>query len=226
MARALAARGFRIAAHYHSSARGAQDFASEANAEHEGSVALFQADLTDPEAAISLPSEVVTEMGRLDLLVNSAAVMKHASFEETTPAIWDQVIDLNLRGVFFVSQGATEHLRATRGKIINLIDTSAYDPWPGYLAHSIGKAGVEALTRALAVDLGPEVAVNAIAPGAVLVPEDFSDEQREELKRKAPLERLGSPQDVIQALEYLVNADFVTGATLVVDGGWSVRPRR
>jgi pteridine reductase len=154
------------------------------------------------------------------VLVNSAAVMHRLSFEDTTPAQWDSILDLNLRSLFFCAQGAAPALRAARGKIVNLADLAGLEPWSGFAAHSISKAGVVMLTRVLARSLGPEVTVNAIAPGAVLVPEDYSEEERNRLARSTPLRRLGSPSDVAAALLYLLEAgDFVTGHTLVVDGG-------
>jgi pteridine reductase len=104
--------------------------------------------------------------------------------------------------------------------VVNLADLAGLEPWPGFAAHSISKAGVVMLTRVLARSLAPEVTVNAIAPGAVLVPEDYSSEDRERLVRSTPLRRLGSPADVLAALLYLLEGgDYVTGETLVVDGG-------
>ena len=163
---------------------------------------------------------MLAQLGRLDVLINSAAVMRRLSFEETTPEQWDSILNLNLRSLFFCSQGAAPTLRAARGKIVNLADLAGLEPWPGFAAHSISKAGVVMLTKVLARSLAPEVTVNAIAPGAVLVPEDYSQEERERLTRSTPLRRLGSPTDVISAVLYLLEGgDFVTGEILVVDGG-------
>jgi pteridine reductase len=152
--------------------------------------------------------------------VNSAAVMHRLTFEETTPAQWDSILNLNLRSLFFCAQGAAPALRAARGKIVNLADLAGLQPWPGFAAHSISKAGVVMLTQVLARSLAPDIAVNAIAPGAVLVPEEYSEEERDRLARSTPLRRLGSPSDVVAGLLYLLEGgDFVTGHTLVVDGG-------
>jgi pteridine reductase len=167
---------------------------------------------------------VAAELGRLDVLVNSAAVMRRIPFEETTPAQYDELLDLNLRSVFFCSQGAAPALRAARGKVVNMADLSGVQPWPGFAAHSISKAGVVMLTRVLALALAPEVTVNAIAPGAVLVPEDYDAEERERLARSTPLGRLGDPADVTAALlSLLEGGDFVTGEVLTVDGGRHLR---
>ncbi|MDQ3223987.1 MAG: SDR family oxidoreductase [Gemmatimonadota bacterium] len=219
MARALADRGMALAIHHHASNAGANELKEEIVAAG-GRAVCFGADLTDAHAARALPARVVAEFGRLDVLVNSAAVMHRLSFEETTPEQWDAVLDLNLRAGFFCTQGAAPALRAARGKVVNLADLAGLEPWPGFAAHSISKAGVVMLTKVLARSLAPEVTVNAIAPGAVLVPDEYDAEERDRLARATPLQRLGSPSDVVSALLYLLEGgDFVTGEVLVVDGG-------
>jgi pteridine reductase len=166
----------------------------------------------------------VARFGRLDVLVNSAAIMQRLGFEETNPQQWDAIHSLNLRSVFFCTQGAARALRESRGKVVNMADLAGLEAWPGFAAHSISKAGVVMLTKVLALSLAPEVTVNAIAPGAVLVPEEYPPEERDRLARSTPLRRLGSPADVISALLYLLEGgDFVTGETLVVDGGRLIR---
>jgi pteridine reductase len=126
--------------------------------------------------------------------------------------------------VFFCTQGAAPALREAGGKVINLADLAGLEPWPGFAAHSVSKAGVVMLTKVLARSLAPRVTVNAIAPGAVLVPEDYDADERERLARATPLRRLGSPSDVVSALLYLLEGgDFVTGEVLVVDGGRHIR---
>lgn len=219
MAAGLADRGMTLAIHHHASATGAQELQREVLATG-GRAACFQADLTDAVAARALPGRVVKEFGRLDVLVNSAAVMHRLSFEATTPEQWDAVLDLNLRAAFFCTQGAASALKTARGKVVNLADLAGLEPWPGFAAHSVSKAGVVMLTKVLARSLAPDVTVNAIAPGAVLVPEEYDAEERDRLARATPLRRLGSPSDVVSALLYLLEGgDFVTGEVLVVDGG-------
>lgn len=223
MARALAGRGMSLAIHHHASSTGANELRKQI-IDAGGRAACFQADLTDAHAARALAQRVLGEFGRLDVLVNSAAVMHRLGFEETTPEQWDAIQNLNLRAMFFCTQGAAFPLRAAKGKVVNLADLAGLEPWPGFAAHSVSKAGVVMLTKVLARSLAPEVTVNAIAPGAVLVPEDYDDEERERLARATPLRRLGSPADVVSALLYLVEGgDFVTGETLVVDGGRHIR---
>jgi pteridine reductase len=223
LARALAARGMAVGLHYHASSAGAEELRDEIRREG-GRAACFAGDLRDPVVARGLAPQIVAEFGQLDVLVNSAAVMHRLRFDETTPEQWDDILNLNLRSVFFCTQGAAEALRRTKGKVVNLADLAGLQPWPGFAAHSVSKAGVIMLTRVLARALAPEVTVNAIAPGAVLVPEDYDAEERERLARAAPLGRLGQPDDVVAALLYLLEGgDFVTGEVLVVDGGRLLR---
>lgn len=223
LAGALAGRGMTVAIHHHASGEGAAELRDEILAAG-GHAACFAADLTDPRAARALPGRVVAQLGRLDLLVNSAAVMHRLPFEETTPEQYDATLDLNLRSVFFCTQGAAQALRAVHGKVINLADLSGLEPWPGFAAHSVSKAGVVMLTKVLARALAPDVTVNAIAPGAVLVPEEYDADERERLARTTPLRRLGSPTDAVAALLYLAEGgDYVTGQVLVVDGGRLLR---
>jgi pteridine reductase len=223
MARALAGRGMAVAIHHHASSTGAGALRDEIRAAG-GRAACFAADLTDAMAAAELPRRVVAELGGLDVLINSAAVMHRVEFEDTTPELYDATLNLNLRAVFFCTQGAAPALRAARGKVVNLADLGGLEPWPGFAAHSVSKAGVVMLTRVLARALAPEVTVNAIAPGAVLVPESYDAAERERLARTTPLGRLGSPDDVVAALLYLLEGgDYVTGEVLVVDGGRLLR---
>lgn len=222
-AAALAGRGMAMALHYNASKDGAESLRQEIEAAG-GRAACFQADLGDAGAARHLAEQVVSSLGQLDVLVNSAAVMHHVAFEDTTPELYDQVLNLNLRSVFFVSQGAAPFLRRSGGKIVNLADLGGLEPWPGYAAHSLSKAGVVMLTRVLARSLAPDVTVNAIAPGAVLVPDEYTEAERARLADSTPLRRLGQPEDAVQAMLYLLeHGDFVTGDVLVVDGGRLLR---
>lgn len=222
---ALAADGARVAIHYHASEPEARQLAEELQARGYAAPEIFQADLRNPVEAEQLPRHVVARLGRLDFLINSAAVMLRQPFGSVTAEMWDSVLDLNLRAYFLVSQAAAPALREARGKIVNISDVAAYEPWPSYLPHSISKAGVEMLTRGLARVLAPEVTVNAIAPGPVLPAEGTSEAERERLLRTIPLGRLGDPRDVADAVRFFLASDFVTGATLIVDGGQMVRAR-
>ena len=223
IAAALAGRGLRVALHHHASGSGAAELRDEVRASG-GDAECFAADLRDADAARALPGRVFERFGRLDVLVNSAAVMHRLRLEETTAQQWDDILNLNLRAVFFCTQGAASALREAKGSVINLADVGGLEPWPGFAAHSVSKAGVVMLTRVLALSLAPEIRVNAIAPGAVLVPDTYDQAARDALVRSTPLRRLGSPGDVTAAVLYLLeHGDYITGTVLTVDGGRAVR---
>lgn len=222
LALALARRGTHLAIHYNSSADGArktQTLARELGVKAE----IFQGDLEDAAAARKLPETVAQHFKQLDILVNSAGIMTSATVEETTPELWDNVMAVNLRSYFFTVQGALPWLRKAKGKVVNLADVGGLEPWPRYAAHCVSKAGVVMLTKTLALALAPDITVNAIAPGAVLPPDEWDAKAKDHLASTTPLKRLGSAEDVAQALIYLVEADYVTGDTLVVDGGRLIR---
>ena len=143
--------------------------------------------------------------------------------ETVTAESWDATLDLNLRAAFFVSQGALPHLRRAKGKIVNLADVAGFEPWPAYVPHCVSKAGVVMLTKALARALAPDVTVNAVAPGPVLLPEAWDPATRDHIRDTTPLGRLGKPEDVVAAVQFLLESDFVTGTVLVVDGGRLIR---
>ena len=220
---ALAQAGCDVAVHYHGSAEGAQETARAV--EQAGRRAkLLQADLSDAAAARKLPDQAAAAFKRLDVVVNSAAVMVREPVEEVTPESWDATLDLNLRAMFFVSQGAIAHLRRAKGKIVNIADLAGLEPWPAYVTHCVSKAGVIMLTKALARALAPDIAVNAIAPGAVLLPDEWDETSRQHIEATTPLARLGSPADVVAAVKFLLaGTDYVTGTILVVDGGRLIR---
>jgi pteridine reductase len=220
----LARRGATVAVHYNRSetdARSVVDSASGAG----GTAGTFGADLTQDAAAEALVKAVMQRFGRLDVLVNSAAVMMRTPFGDVSPSAWDDMFALNLKAPFLLAQAAAPHLRAAPGggAIINIADLAAFETWPGYIPHGMTKAGIVYMTRALARVLAPEVRVNAIAPGTVLLPDDFRDEDAAHLTQTTPLRREGSPEDVVQAMLYLIDAEYVTGETVIVDGGRHIR---
>lgn len=221
LAVALGAEGMRVAVHYHASDTGARETARLIERAG-GKASLVSADLT-ADAAARLIDEVVRLLGGLDVLVNSAAVMENTPLGSVTAAQWDVMMSLNLRAPFLLSQAAAPHLARARGAIVNIADLAAFETWPAYIPHGISKAGVVYMTRALARTLAPDVRVNAIAPGAVLLPDQWNEEDAAKLRESTPLRRLGSPDDVVGAMLYLLRADYVTGETMIVDGGRHVR---
>jgi pteridine reductase len=222
IALALGARGMRVAVHYAESAEGAEETAAEINRAG-GKAACFRSDLAQPDAPAALIDAVVARFGHLDVLVNSAAVMVRTPLGEVTPAEWDTMFALNLRAPFLAAQAAAPHLARRRGGIVNLADLAAFETWPGYIPHGITKAGVVQMTRALARVLAPDVRVNAVAPGTVLLPEGWSDDDARRLVETTPLGRLGSPEDVTRAILFLLESDYITGETIIVDGGRHIR---
>jgi pteridine reductase len=188
-----------------------------------GEAARFQANLSDGDGPEALVAAVVKHFGALDVLVNSAAVMERTPIGAVTVEAWDAMFALNLRAPFFAAQAAAPSLRARGGAIVNIADLAAFETWPGYVPHGITKAGVVQMTRALARTLAPDIRVNAVAPGAVLLPDGWTPEAGERLRTTTPLHRLGSPDDVADAVLYLLRADYVTGETIIVDGGRHVR---
>lgn len=219
----LAQSGCDVAVHYHGSAKGAEDTARAIKTTGRRAE-LLSADLRDAAAARQLPDQAARALKRLDVVVNSAAIMVEQPVEKVTPESWDATLDLNLRAMFFVSQGAIPHLRRAQGKIVNIADLAGLEPWPTYVPHCVSKAGVIMLTKALARALAPDIAVNAVAPGAVLLPEDWDDKSRVHIRETTPLERLGTPADVVAAVRFLLaDTDYATGTVLVVDGGRLIR---
>jgi len=222
LAEALGRNGARVVVHYNASAKGADETVRAIRAAG-GDADSVQSDLTSAEAPAALVDEVVARFGGVDVLVNSAAVMERTPFGSVTGAQWDAMFALNLRAPFLLAQAAAPALRERRGLIINMADLAAFETWPAYVPHGISKAGIVQMTRALARVLAPEVRVNAIAPGAVLLPDDWDDASGEHLEQTTPLRRIGSPDDVVGAMLYLIAADYVTGETIIVDGGRHVR---
>jgi pteridine reductase len=219
---ALGERGVAVVVHYHGSESGARETAA-AIERGGGRARIARADLRDAAAAPRLVGEAAAAFGGLDILVNSAAEMPRTPFGEVTPEVWDQTFALTLRAPFLLSQAAAPRLRERGGAIVNLADLAAFETWPEYIPHGVAKAGVVQLTRALARVLAPRVRVNAVAPGAVLLPEAWGEREAERLASTTPLGRIGTPDDVVSAVRWLLEADYVTGETIIVDGGRHVR---
>jgi len=218
----VARAGCDVAVHYHTSTADAEATA-RAVRDAGRRAELLPGDLRDPGVARALPDRAATALGRLDVLVNSAAVMVRREFDVVTPEDWNDALALNLTAAFFTSQGAAPHLRRTRGKIVNIADLAGFEVWPAYLPLNVSKAGLVMLTKGLARVLAPEIAVNAVAPGAVLPPDDWPAEARAHLADTTPLKRLGTPEDVVHAVLFLLEHDYITGAVLPVDGGRLIR---
>lgn len=218
IALALAEDGAHIAVHYNGSEAGAAETVALIQ-KIGGTAHALRADLSSALAPEPLVHEVIACFGRLDLLVNSAASMLRTPIDTVTPEQWDEIFSLNLRAPFFLSRAAARVMPEQGGAIINLSDHMGFESWPSFVPHGVAKAGVSAMTHALAAVLAPRVRVNAIAPGAVLAPDGWAQADQQRFIDDTPLARLGTPDDVVHAVRYLATASYVTGETLFVDGG-------
>ena len=222
IALALGAQGMPVVVHFNGSRDGAEETA-RLIVESGGEAVIEQADLARVDAAYALVDRAVAWRGTLGALVNSAAIMLRTPIPDTTQDDWDRMFALNVRAPYFLSQRAAPSLAASRGAIVNIADLAAFESWPAYVPHGMTKAAVVQMTRAMAQALAPDVRVNAVAPGVVLLPEGWSDEGARHLQETTQLRRLGAPEDVAQAVVYLLGAEYVTGEVVRVDGGRHVR---
>ncbi|MCB1843148.1 MAG: pteridine reductase [Halioglobus sp.] len=222
IARQLHATGFDIALHYRSSQTDAERLRDELCALRAGSCELFAADLGDLAHVNALAQALVSQYPRIDLLVNNASGFEPTPIRGCTPEQFDQMLGANLRGPYFLIQGLLPALR-DGASIVNLLDVHIERPLRDYNAYGAAKAGLASLTRSLALELGPAVRVNGVAPGAILWPEDeaaYDAETRKRTIAQTPLARLGEPSDIARTVAFLAcEAPFITGQVIVVDGG-------
>ncbi len=218
--------GFDIALHYRSSADSAQALADELCGRRAASCRLFHADLEDHAQVSSLAAELLAHYSSIDLLVNNASSFAPTPIENCTPAQFDSMLASNLRAPYFLIQGLLPALRGGGASVINIIDVHADRPLRHFNAYSAAKAGLASLTRSLAVELGPDIRVNGIAPGAILWPEgnaSYDQSARDSLVANTPLKCLGTPTDIARTVAFLAcDAPFITGEVIVVDGGRSL----
>lgn len=222
--RCLHAQGMNVVIHYRSSRADAEVLHDELEALRPDSVCLLQADLHQTAGLAELAMQVQAAWGRLDVLVNNASSFYPTPVETVDEAQWDDLIGSNLKAPYFLSQAAAPYLRLHQGCIINIVDIHAERPLKNYSVYCIAKAGLVMLTKSLACELGAEIRVNAVAPGAILWPEnDMDDATRERIVSRTFLKRRGEPGDIARAVLYLArDAGYVTGQVLAVDGGRSL----
>jgi len=217
----LAAEGARIAVHYRNSRPEAETLAEEIT-RNGGEAVCIHAELTRVAEIDRLFEEIEKRFGRLDILVNNAAIFSPTPVGRTQESQWDAILDTNLKAQFFAAQRAAPLLtQSGHGRIVNLASLGGLQAWTTYMAYSVSKAGVIMLTRCLARSLAPAITVNAIAPGTISFPED-APETADRGIRGTPLQRAGSAADITNAVIYLIEAEFVTGQVVVVDGGASI----
>jgi pteridine reductase len=219
IALALADADADVVVNYNTSADAARTTAAEIEARGRQAL-IYRADVSRADQVQALVEAAVARFGRLDVLVNSASLWRRTPWAELDEAAWDQLLDIDLKGPFLCAKSAAPHLAAHHdGAIVNIVDLSAWAPFPNYMPHSAAKAGLLNLTYALAIELAPGVRVNAIAPGPVLPPPNFTEKQLGATARRTLLGRWGTPEDVAQAVVFLARASYITGAVLPVDGG-------
>lgn len=224
IAQTLHDAGANLVLHYRSSKDAAEKLMQQLNTRRPDSVVLLQGELRDPVSLPQLLDDAVTAWGHLDALVNNASTFYPTPVGSVTTEQWDDLLGSNLRAPFFLAQAAAPHLRARHGCIVNIADIHADRPLKNYPVYSIAKAGLVMLTKALAAELGPEIRVNAVAPGAILWPENnMDDATKAKIVSRTFLKRQGHPSDIAGAVLYLIrDANYVSGQLLTVDGGRSL----
>jgi len=219
----LGKRGCYVAVHYRTSEKEASETVNALRALGV-KAETFKADLTDEEQVKAMMDAVAQTFGLLDILVNNAAVFLRTHFHQTDAATWRSIMDANLTSVFLCSRYAASLLEEGEGGVIvNISDTAAFNPWSAFLPYCVSKAGVIALTLGLAKILAPKVRVNCVALGTILPPEDYDENWRQEMSEKTLLKRLGTPEEVVQAVLFCITCDYLTGAVISLDGGRFLR---
>jgi NAD(P)-dependent dehydrogenase (short-subunit alcohol dehydrogenase family) len=214
----FAEAGFDVVVHYNTSGRAAREVENKIVGLGRRAL-LAPGDVSESGDIARIADQVEREFGRLDVLVNSASNFYSTPVMEVTESEWDQVMAVNLKAPFLMAQAAAPMLQRSRGCIVNILDLSAVQAWTSYPHHAVSKAGLLHLTRILAKAMAPHVRVNAVAPGTVLPPESFDPEALERERRRTPLGKLGTPQDVVRTVLFLQASPFITGEMILVDGG-------
>ena len=220
----LARAGANVVVNYYSSDTAAQETVREAQALGVGALAV-QADVGDLDQVRGLVAAAADRFGAVDILVNSASIWQKTPLPMGDFSGWHRVLGVLLDGSIYLADAVAPMMQARgEGAMVNIVDLSAWKPFAGYIAHSVGKSGLLALTRQLAMELAPAVSVNAVAPGPVLPPPDYTQEQIDRIAGRTLKGRWGSAQDVADAVRFLVEADYITGEVIVVDGGERYAP--
>lgn len=226
IARMLHAEGMNITIHYRSSREEAQQLCDQLNKLRNNSAIILQADLLHIAELPKLVAATVSHWGGLDALINNASTFYPTPVGKITEAQWDDLIGSNLKAPLFLSQAAAPYLKQSRGNIINIVDIHGFRPMKDHPVYSTAKAGLAMLTQALAKELGPDVRVNGVAPGAIMWPENNLEQDmalREMILNRTTLKRQGDPKDIAATVRFLIrDADYITGQVIPVCGGRSI----
>ena len=215
----LAQKGANVVINFNTSAEPANQTAAEARSMGVDSL-VVQCDVSSHDQVNGMVASAVEQFGGIDILVNSASWFQKTPFPMEDFSDWFKVIDILIHGSMYCANALATMMKARgEGAIINIVDRSAWHPFHGFAAHSVGKAGLLAFTRQLAIELAPEVKVNAVSPGPVLPPPDYTDTQAERVAQGTLLKRWGTPKDVADAVLFLIESEYITGEVITVDGG-------
>ncbi|NOR71201.1 MAG: pteridine reductase [Methylomarinum sp.] len=220
-ARSLHDKGCNVFLHYRASEQEAVQLFNELNTKRPGSVKILQADLLDIKQLSGLAKEAEAAWGSLDVLINNASAFYPQAVADVSEQAWDELLGSNLKAPFFLSQALSSTLFANKGCIINIIDIHAERGLKGHPVYSIAKAGLAAMTKVLAKELGPDIRVNGVSPGAILWPEnELLESDKVEILQRVALKRAGQPDDIAKAVAFLIeDAGYITGQIITVDGG-------
>lgn len=222
-ARTLHAEGMRLVLHYRASRDAALSLQEELNASRKDSVILVQADLLAIKGLPKLVEAAISTWGQLDVLINNASSFYKTHMGKVSEEEWNELMGSNLKAPFFLSQAAAPHLKKHQGCIINIVDIHGDRPLKHYPVYSMAKAGLVMLTKSLACELGPDVRVNGVAPGAILWPENIDEVTKQRIISRTFLKRKGAPHDIARAITFLIrDAGYVSGQIITVDGGRSL----
>lgn len=223
---ALAQAGANVIVNYNTSAKAAEETVSEARAQGVDGLAV-QADIGNYQQVEGMVAAAKAQFGGVDILVNSASLWMETPFPTRNLDGWHRVTNILINGAFYCANAvAPLMLEKKEGAIVNIIDLAAYEPWPNFVAHSVGKSALLALSRQLALELAPTIRVNAVAPGPVLPPPEYSEEMIARTAQKTLLERWGTPEDIAEAVLFFIKANYITGEALAVDGGQRLAHRK
>lgn len=215
----LAKAGANVVINYHTSATQAEATAEEVRAVGAKPL-IIQADIANYQQVKAMAGQVKIWFGGIDILVNSADRWEKSPFPSEDIGPWERIVGTGVNGPYYVTNAfAPLMLERGGGAIVNIVDLSAWEAWPNFTAHAVAKSALAAMTRQFAIELGPSIRVNAVAPGPVLPPPDYSPQQIESVAARTLLNRWGSADDVAQAVKFLIEADYISGETIKVDGG-------